>query len=93
MKGMLVKNEVWRPSCFTQDEWVEWKKMDEVLRIADGSRSRMTKPSSICVDCMGWFQEVMIEKGLCDAVEIKRRKINAAARKRHHLLWGKRDRA
>ena len=63
LRGINIKNQIWRPACFDQSEWVEWKRHDVMYKMSVGATKSRT---SVCSDCTLGFSLAMDAVGLCD---------------------------
>ena len=52
MRGLNLKNRIWRPDCFTQDEWLIWKKHDDAV----GYKVDGMSTTSVCKDCLSAYR-------------------------------------
>ena len=64
-----VHNLIWRPRCFDENDWQEWREAALNMGQREHIKSLIV---SVCADCMPWYQTKMIEEGRCGNTRSKR---------------------
>jgi hypothetical protein len=65
-----IYNRIWQPQCFDVDDWNSWREAESIVPRKKDSKQPVV---SICIDCTGGYQALMIEEERCGNPTNKRR--------------------